>query len=112
MQIKLATSKVRLPTHAREVLKTRVRHRLGNFSRRLQHVRVSLADVNADKGGRDKVCQITARRSDGRLVVVREQNTSLARALFKGLKRLRRLLGERTRRRPRRCPQPIAPLTA
>ena len=101
MQIEIEAQNVPFPKHARSELKDRIRRRIGELSSRVHHLRITFSDVNGSKGGKGKMCKITAHTARGKTIVVTETNRTLPRAFFRALRRLRRLIGRRRARRVR-----------
>ena len=98
MNIKIETRDVPLSPDSATELKSRVIKRIGRLAHRITHLNITLADVNGDKGGEDKLCKISAQLTRGRHVIVTQKGRTGARALFRGLRRFRRVLSNHTRR--------------
>ncbi len=103
MQIDIETRDVHFPTNSSDRLKAKIVRKLGNLAGRIRYLRVTLADENGPKGGKDKICRITARLAKGKQIIVTHKSRTVPLALFRALRRLRRLLPEQrrfARRRP------------
>ena len=99
MRVVLKTSSVALPRHAHRRLQQRVAKALHGVSDRVRAVYVSLKDVNAGKGGVDKVCLLEAKLESGGGVVVVRKSGHIAKALNEGLRGVRRLVNEELKKR-------------
>lgn len=99
MEVRLATHRVTLPPRAAAALERRIRHRLRRLATRVARLRITLADVNGPRGGRDKVCTLEAEFVDGGRLLVRERSEELWRALGRCLRRGRRSIDRALSRR-------------
>lgn len=97
MQIDIETREVFLPKNTRDGLKSKISKRVGRLANRLLYLRVTLADDNGPRGGRDKICRLVAGLRRGGQIVVTHRSRSVAAALVRGLYRLRRLLAKQRR---------------
>ena len=97
MHINIETSQLDLPANTRSNLKMRILKRMGRLAQRVVNLQVTLADTNGQRGGRDKLCTLTAKLTAGRQIVVTQQSHTAAHALFRAVRRLRRLVSKQPR---------------
>jgi len=99
MEIRVDTQRVNLPRRSISAL----RHRIGQAFERVgsgvRRLHITLKDINGPRGGRDKVCVLRAELADGGEVVVVDRSEKLRRALFRSLRRGRRLVRREAQRR-------------
>lgn len=87
MDIRLETRDVTLPSNGGNRLMDQAARALGRLGSHIDHVNLTLKDVNGPKGGRDKVCMLQARLNGGGEVVVVERRTNMRRAVSVCLRR-------------------------
>jgi hypothetical protein len=101
MEVQLETQQVRFPRNSRSRLVQRVKRALSFSVGHIQRLSIRIKDVNGDKRGEDKVCTLQAKLVGGGEVVVVQKSHSVARSLFRGLRRLKSLVTRKVRQRRR-----------
>ena len=92
MQIQIETSQIELPPKKRDTIRRMSNRILSRFSKHIRGLHLTLKDVNGRKGGRDKVCTLRLTLVHGGEVLVIDRSRSIAKAVYRGLRRSRALL--------------------
>lgn len=103
MRMSITSHNIRLHDALRRVAERRLDVALGRISARVDHVAITLTDINAQKGGVDKQCRVyvTVRRL-GTIVTEGRHENELA-SIDKALRRARRVILKRLKRRVSRA---------
>jgi ribosome-associated translation inhibitor RaiA len=99
MEVRVETHHVSLPRNNRASLAARIGRVFARFSDHVTQLRVTLKDVNGPKGGRDKVCVLSADLQGGGQVVVVDRADKMRSAIFGCLRRARSVVSRELRRR-------------
>lgn len=120
MEISVDSQRVTLPRRGTSALRQRIGQGFARVASGVKRLHITLKDINGPRGGRDKVCVLRAELADGGEVIVVDRSEKLRRALFRSLRRGRRLVRrevqrrrslQRTRRKARQArwiPEPAA----
>ena len=103
---------VRIAAEDRAYLRRKLGAKLGKFSRAVERVSVRIRDVNAARGGVDKLCTIKVVLSGLPSVVVEQKHASLQAAMDAALQRTAQAVRRSVKRRTtktRRAPAGKAP---
>lgn len=74
----------------RRIVERKVRFALGRFQPRLKEVQAEVSDLNADRGGIDKHCRITAKTERGRELISEAVDATVEAAVDRAAERLSR----------------------
>ena len=94
MQVHIETRSIPLPRNSRMQIAARIERYLGRMAGRVKRLRVSLVEATGKSGETSKLCRIHARLAQGKEIVVTDKSRSTARSLFRGLRRLKRMLAQ------------------
>jgi putative sigma-54 modulation protein len=99
MRVNVYGHNLELNADLREHAGRRIQFALARFSRRIREVKVRLTDVNANRGGPDKLCRIVARLIPTGTVVVEDVDVSAYAAVALAAERAGRSVARELRRR-------------
>jgi hypothetical protein len=99
MDIRVDAQNVELPSRSIRSLAARIGSQLSRLKSRIARVHITLKDVNGPRGGRDKVCVLRAKLTNGRQVVVTHRSAKLGRAIARSVHRSRSLIDRDIKRR-------------
>lgn len=101
MNIQIETQDVSLPANSLPKLRKQIARSMNNVSEQINRLHLTMRDVNGAKGGYDKVCTVRATLVDGGELLVMDRSNRLPRALFRGLRRIKRSIRRDLKRRRR-----------
>ena len=99
MQIDIESPNVPMSMTAKSRIVRRVQRALQRLSDRVNRLQIYIRDTNGAKGGKDKLCRIQANLCNGGQIIISQESHSVPQAIFHALRRLKRILVNRTLRR-------------
>ncbi len=99
MKIELLSKVQEVDHDHHSLVQRQVRLLLDRFTQRLRGLRIRLVDENGPKGGVDQRCLVTAELVSGGQLHTEARSAQVTKALDQALRRLTRLLSEKSRRR-------------
>ena len=109
MQISIETGNTQLPNNSRASLEQRILKKLGRLADRVLFLRVSMNTTSQKKGRKCSECKFSAQLATGGQIIVVQHSRNMARAFFKGIRRLCRLVKKQPRRARIRQTLQLAP---
>ena len=92
---------INLTEELRKAVETIVAFAVDRYQTQVGKVSVYLADLNGPKGGVDKLCQITAKLTGGRPVLILERGSEMLTTVNRAARRLGHRIGQNVQRRNR-----------
>ena len=98
MRIEITNRRAALTDDIHELVRRRAQFAFGRYSDRVNHVLVTISDVNGPRGGVDQRCQVRVSGRPSWHVVVRDDDADLRVAIGRALNRAGRVVARRIER--------------
>ena len=108
MTVHIRSNGIEVTDDLREHIERTLASSLDRFTERLRSVSLFLADLNGPRGGVSRLCQMTARFRNGRLIRILQKDSEIEPAIKRAADRLKHALG----RNASRAKRPIRALRA
>lgn len=96
MQIQVQVKGLPGATRLRQLAAQRLQQTLGRFADVIEHVRVSLSDINGpDRGGADKLCRVVLHLKGQAILVIEELGRDIVEAIEGAVARLGKTMPRR-----------------
>jgi hypothetical protein len=89
MNVLIETSQLKLNQYDRSEMSSHVIDTFSRFSLQIQHMQLTLKDVNGAKGGIDKICTLSTTFVHGGKMIVTEKVGNIRQALSRALRVMR-----------------------
>jgi putative sigma-54 modulation protein len=99
MNVQIETSQLKLSRNDRSEMSSHVIGTLSRFSLQIQHMQLTLKDVNGAKGGIDKICTLSTTFVHGGKIIVTEKAGNIYQALSRALRVMRNRVSQQLGRK-------------